>query len=211
MNLSSRLRLLALTVSAPLWIAGGMSTAVAGENMATHVQIRGVVETLAGEQLTVTSHEGSRVNVNLSTTVGVSAVKKASIDDIKKGDYVGIASLPASHGQEGALEVLIFPAQLKGVGEGRFNYDLKPGSSMTNATVANAVKSVDHGEVTVTWHGHTKKIEIADDTPIVTLAPATKKDIQSGIPVFIPAEKDANGVLSTQMLIVGKNGVVPPM
>jgi hypothetical protein len=29
--------------------------------------------------------------------------------------------------------------------------------------------------------------------------------------VFIPTQKDASGALSASQLIVGKNGVVPPM
>jgi hypothetical protein len=39
---------------------------------------------------------------------------------------------------DGALEVLIFPPALKGSGEGSYGWDLKPNSSMTNATVADS-------------------------------------------------------------------------
>ena len=60
--------------------------------------------------------------------------------DIKVGVFVGIASAPAADGSEGALEVVIFPAALKGTGEGSRPWNLsKPNSSMTNATVADAV------------------------------------------------------------------------
>src|SRR5271157_4982172 len=59
------------------------------------------------------------------------------------GDFVGIASMPKPSGGDGAIEVLVFPAALKGTGEGSYPWDLKPGSTMTNATVANAVKDID--------------------------------------------------------------------
>src|SRR5438552_146240 len=62
----------------------------------------------------------------------VSGVAKASVDDIKTGDFVGIASVPTAEGGDGALEVVIFPAALKGRGEGSRPWDLKPNSTMTN-------------------------------------------------------------------------------
>jgi hypothetical protein len=70
--------------------------------------------------------------------------------------------------------VLIFPAAMKGTGEGNRPWDLKPNSSMTNATVAKAVKSVDGHSVTLTYQGKEKTISIADDTPIVTFTSAGK-------------------------------------
>jgi hypothetical protein len=141
----------------------------------------------------------------------VSSVAKASVDDIKEGDFVGIASLPTAEGGDGALEVLIFPAAMKGTGEGSYAWDLKPNSSMTNATVANAVKSVEGHTVTVTYKGGQKKISITDGTPVVTFAPAVEADLKSGATVFVPSEKAADGSLSSGRVVVGTNGVVPPM
>lgn len=141
----------------------------------------------------------------------VSGVARAAISDIKPGDYVGIASLPTKEGGDGALEVLIFPPALKGIGEGSYGWDLKPNSTMTNATVGDAVKSVNGSVVTVNYHGQEKKISIPNGTPVVTLAPATPADVQPGTAVFIPTQKNAAGMLSAGQLIVGKDGVVPPM
>lgn len=124
---------------------------------------------------------------------------------------MGIASLPKSEGGDGALEVLIFPPAMKGRGEGSYGWDLKPNSTMTNATVGDAVKSVDGSVVTVNYHGKEKKISIPSGTPVVTLAPATVDDVRPGTAVFIPTEKDAKGTLSAGYLIVGKDGIVPPM
>jgi len=175
------------------------------------VRVRGTVVSLSGDRLQVNSREGKPVTVTLKADWKVSAVAKASIGDIKPGDFVGIASLPKSEGGDGALEVLILPPQLKGMGEGSYGWDLKPNSTMTNATVADAVKSVSGSTVTVNYHGHEKKISIPDGTPVVTLAPATPEDVKPGAVVFVSAAKGADGSLSAAQLIVGKNGVVPPM
>ncbi|EOE4546482.1 hypothetical protein ACWKSK_26060 [Klebsiella pneumoniae] len=211
MSMLSRSSLLSCALTGSLLLAGNLNYALADVAMSQRVQVRGTVDSLNGNQLTVQSHEGNKIRIQMKQGAMVSGVAKASFNDIKQGDYVGIASLPKSDEGDGALEVLIFPAQLKGVNEGSFSWDLKPGSSMTNATVANTVKSVNNRIVTVTYHGHEKDIAVPEGTPIVTLSPATMNDVKPGAIVFVPAQKGEGNTLIANTLIVGKNGVVPPM
>lgn len=175
------------------------------------VRVRGTVVSRIGDVLEVTAREGDVVKVKLRQGFHINAVARAAITDIKQGDYVGIASLPKAQGGDGALEVLIFPAALRGMGEGSYGWDLKPRSSMTNATVSNAVKSVDGSTVTLSYHGQEKRISIQNGTPIVTLIAATPDDLRVGAAVFVSAEKAADGSLSSAQVLVGKDGVVPPM
>ena len=203
-------RLLAICAASALIAINALSPAFAA-GPADKVRVRGTVVSLNGDQLKVNSREGNLVTVMLQPGWKVSAVVKASIGDIKPGDFVGIASMPKSEGGDGALEVLILPPQLKGMGEGSYGWDLKPNSTMTNATVADAVKSVSGSTVTVNYHGQEKKISIPAGTPVVTLAPATPEDVKPGAVVFVSTDKGADGSLSAAQLIVGKNGVVPPM
>jgi hypothetical protein len=182
----------------------------AEDKKAQQVHIRGSIVSYSASTLKVKTREGETVDVALADDWKVSSVANAKVTDIKPGDFVGIASLPKQGGGDGALEVLIFPPALKGAGEGSYGWDLKPDSSMTNATVANAVKDVDGRTVTVSYHGKEKKISIPDGTPVVTFAPATKDDLVPGAIVFVPAETAATGTIAHQVL-VGKNGVVPPM
>lgn len=185
-------------------------TSAHAEEKKAVLNIRGSVVNLAGSTLKVKTREGETVDVALADDWQVASVANAKVSDIKPGDYVGIASLPKEQGGDGALEVLIFPPALRGAGEGSFGWDLKPNSSMTNATVADAVKDVDGRTVTVSYHGNEKKISIPDGTPVVTIAPATKEDLVAGAVVFIPTEKASSGTVAHRV-IVGKNGVVPPM
>ena len=174
------------------------------------IHVRGSIVSYSGSALKVKTREGETVDVTLADGWKLASVANAAVTDIKPGDFVGIASLPSADGGDGALEVLIFPPAMKGAGEGSYGWDLKPNSSMTNATVADAVKGVDGRTVTVSYHGKEKKIAIPDGTPVVTIAPAINDDLVPGAVVFIPAEKAASGPLAHQLL-VGKNGVVPPM
>ena len=191
--------------------AGSVTAATAASAAEQGVRVRGTIVSVSDNRLEVKSREGQSINVRLTDGWKASAVKKASFSDIKTGDFVGIASLPRSEGGDGALEVLIFPPALKGQGEGSYGWDLKPNSTMTNATVGDSVKSVDGSVVTLNYHGKEKKISVPDGTPVVTLAPATREDVKPGTVVFIPAQKAADGTLSAGQLLVGKDGVVPPM
>ena len=187
------------------------STTFAQSAMAEPVNVRGAIVSSSDQTLKVKTREGETVDIALAEGWMVSGVARADLADIKPGDYVGIASLPMNDGGSGALEVLIFPPALKGTGEGSFGWDLKPDSTMTNATVADAVKNVDGRTVTVSYHGKEKKITIPEGTPIVTFAAATKDDLKPGAVVFIPAEKGSADTITAQQVVVGTHGATPPM
>lgn len=208
-RIAARALLAASTLAAPA--AYLAMPAVAQAQNAEQVHVRGSIVALSGKQLKVKTRDGKTVELTLAEGARVAGVARAAIGDIKPGDFVGIASLPKADGGDGAFEVLIFPPAMKGTGEGSYGWDLKPNSSMTNATVANAVKGVDGHTVTVTYHGKEKKIAIPDGTPVVTLAPASLKDLVAGAVVFVPATKGGKGALTAQQVVVGANGVVPPM
>ncbi|MFS8146018.1 hypothetical protein [Rhizobium sp. BR 249] len=178
---------------------------------AERVRVRGTIESLSGDTLVVKTREGGDATITLKAGWKVGGVTKASVEDIKPGDFVGVASLPKGSGPDGAIEVLIFPASMKGTGEGNRPWDAQPNSQMTNATVSNAVKSVDGHTITLTYQGKEKTITIADETPIVTLAPATKDDLKTGAGVIVTGEKAADGSISAGQVAVGLNGIMPPM
>jgi hypothetical protein len=186
--------------------------AVSSAQAAETVRVRGTIVSLDGSTLTVKTREGPTSAVALATGWKVTGVAKASVEDIKPGDFVGIASLPTAAAGDGAIEVLIFPPAMKGTGEGSYPWDLKPKSTMTNATVTNAVKGVDGRTVTLSYSGgQEKKISIPEGIPIVTFGAATADDLKPGATVFVPAQRGDDGGLSAGRIVVGTNGVVPPM
>jgi hypothetical protein len=197
------LKLATLALAATL--ASTLATAADG------VRVRGTVASISGDTLVVKSRDGDNVSIKLKPDWKAGGITKAKLSDIKPGDFVGIASLPTAAGGDGALEVLIFPPAMRGTGEGSYGWDLKPNSSMTNGSVQEAVQSVDGTTVNVSYHGQSKKIVVTPTTPIVTFAPAVNADIKPGAAVFVPADRAEDGKLSAARVIVGKDGVVPPM
>jgi hypothetical protein len=186
--------------------------AVSSAQAVETVRVRGTIVSLDGSTLTVKTREGPTSALALKPGWKVTGVSKASVEDIKPGDFVGIASLPSATGGDGAIEVLVFPPAMKGTGEGSYPWDLKPKSSMTNATVTNAVKDVEGRTLTLSYSGGgEKKIAVADGIPIVTFGPATEADLKPGATVFVPAQRGDDGALATGFVVVGTNGVSPPM
>ncbi len=175
------------------------------------VHVRGAIMSLDSSTLTVKTREGATAALALKPGWKVTGVAAASVGDIKPGDFVGIASLPREAGGDGAVEVLVFPAAMKGTGEGSYPWDLKPNSTMTNATVSSAVKDVEGRTLTLSYKGGEKTISVPDGTPVVTFAQATQADLKPGAPVFVPAERGRDGTLSAGFVVVGENGVAPPM
>ncbi len=149
--MSFRLRSVASGAVAVLALVGIAEIRPAGAAEAVHV--RGTVASLNGSTLTVKTREGPTEAVALKPGSKVMGVVAASLADIKPGDFVGVASLPRAAGGDGAVEVLVFPADMKGTGEGSYPWDLKPKSTMTNATVANAVKDVEGRTLTLAYKG----------------------------------------------------------
>ena len=124
------------------------------------VRVRGAVVSLDGSKLVVHAKDGKDVTISLKDKYAVLAVVKSSIADIKEGTFIGTATVAQPDGSLRAVEVVVFPDSLRGFGEGHYPWDLGPSSMMTNATVANAVKSVEGQTVTATYKGGEKKIDI---------------------------------------------------
>ena len=174
-------------------------------------RVRGTVQAVEGQTLTVKARSGETVAVQLAPNYTVSAVEKASLSDIKQGMFVGSAARPRPDGTLTAIEVHIFPEAQRGTGEGSRPWDLGPTSSMTNANVTATVDSVDGRVLTMNYPGGEKKIIVPPDAPVVFYVPAQKSDLHAGVPVSLGAQKLPDGSLQATRIAVGKGGVVPPM
>ena len=177
----------------------------------TPTRIRGTVEKLDGQNLTVKSREGPELTIALAPNFTVSAVVKKSLTDIKAGDFVGAASMKGTDGKLHALEVLIFPEAMRGTGEGERAWDLTPDSLMTNATVSGITSAPQGQTLKVTYKGGESEIVVAPSTPIVTFAPGDASLLKPGAAIITAASKKPDGSLTASRVTAEKDGVKPPM
>jgi hypothetical protein len=195
--------------SAGVLLACGLALALA--QAAQPLRVRGTVVSLSDPTLVVHTREGTEVSITLASNWTVSGVVKANIDDIKPGTFVGVAALPSPGNELRAIEVLIFPEAMRGLGEGHYPWDLLPESSMTNATVASVVEGVNGRTLKLTYKSDEKTIAVPPEAPIVTFSAAEKSEVRPGAAVFVPAQRQTNGTLHATRVLVGKEGLVPPM
>jgi hypothetical protein len=177
----------------------------------TPTRIRGTIERASEQALTIKSRNGQTVTVTLTPDFSVVVVSKASLGDIKSGSFVGAAALPRPDGTFKAQEVVVFPEDMRGSSEGHYRWDLSPGSTMTNATVDAMVSGNDGTALTLKHKDGEVKVVVPLDTPIVTLGPGDKSLLVPGAGVFVPASRAADGAISAGRVLVGKNGLMPPM
>lgn len=172
-------------------------------------RVRGTVESISGDKLVVKSVSGTDTTVTLAPDWSVTAVVPSEMSAIKPGTFIGAAATGPDD-KLVAREVLVFPPALKGSGEGHYPWDLGAGSTMTNATVDAEVTQANGQELTLSYKGGQSKMMVPPDVPVVTFGPGDRSMVTPGAKVFIPA-KAANGTLTASRVLVGKDGLTPPM
>ena len=196
---------------AALVVVAASAAAFAQAPASQPVRIRGTVEHLDGNMLTVKARGGESMKVKLADNAVVMGVVKASVADIASGKFIGTTTVGERNGALVAEEVHIFPENMRGTGEGHRDWDLRPQSKMTNANVADVVKMADDRVMTVQYKGGEKKILVTPRTAVVSYTPADRAELKPGAPVFIVAQREADGTLSAPRVNVGLHGQVPPM
>ena len=183
----------------------------AAASQAQTVRVKGTLEKVNGNVLTVKTSDGKEERIALADNASIVAVVKASMADIKEGTFLGSAAMPQADGTQKALEVHIFPEQMRGTGEGHRPYAPVPNSTMTNGAAAGAtVTGVDGGTMTVKYKGGEKKIVIPPGTPIVRYEIGGHSDLRPGARfTVLAATKKSDGTLETSRINVGRDGVVP--
>jgi hypothetical protein len=178
---------------------------------AQNTRVRGTIEKLDGDLLTVKSRDGSELKLKLKDNANVRGVVKASLADVKSGSNVAITSRPRPDGTLQAVELRIFPP-------GPFNsfhsdWDLMPNSFMTNGNLQTSVAGVDGQTLTVQYKAgdktDEKKIVVTPQTIIATTVAASKADLKPGLHVFVAgAPKLPDGSLDVANIQVEKE--IPP-
>ncbi len=197
---------------ATLALIGGCAAALAQAPANAPTRIRGTLEHVDGNVLTIKARNGETMKVKVPDNVVVVGITKASIADITSGKFIGTTTVGQRDGALVAEEVHIFPEAMRGTGEGHRDWDLRPESKMTNANVAN-IKDMGDGKVlTIQYKGGEKQVLVTPRTAVVNFEPASRADLKPGAPVFInAAERQPDGTYTAPRVNVGLKGQIPPM
>ena len=195
-------------------VAALVAFVVAGVALAQNApptRLRGSITAIDGKTATIATREGASVTVNLAENWAAVLVVPVPLSEVKANSFVGVASLKGPDGVQNALEVLVFPEAARGSNEGHYPWDLQPESMMTNATVATVAAAGDGQMLTLKYKDGTQDIRVKPGIPVVTFAPGDRSDAKVGAKVFLGAAKAADGSLTAGRILVGKDGLTPPM
>ena len=191
-------------------VAASSLSAIA-QQAPTPSRVRGTIEGIDGDMLSVKSRSGEDVKLHMTADMRVVDVVKISLADVKVGSFVGATTVPGPDGIATAVEVHVFPEEMRGTGEGSRPYDLRPNSTMTNATVAESVAGNDGHTLLVKYKDGEKKVVVAPETPVVSFVPGDKSELKAGAKVIAFMKKLPDGSYETNRVNVGRDGLTPPM
>ena len=200
--------------------------------------VRGTIVSVTPDTLVVRTSSGANVSLTLNGETHYLQVVRSSLDKIAPDSYIGTATKEIGSNQV-ALEVMIFPAAMRGLNAGHFPYDRLPdttvsgdttvSSKMTNGSVSAVTTSqggtvstsMTNGNVsandsqngvrklTVTYTGGQQTILVPPTAPIVNLLPATVSNISKGEYVFVDAAQNGSS-LTAGLVAAGVGGLKPP-
>ena len=177
----------------------------------TPTRVRGTIEGVDGDVLAVKSRSGQDVKLHLTGDAKIVGIIRISLADIKVGSFIGTTTVPGSDGGQNAVEVHVFPEDMRGTGEGSRPYDLRPNSTMTNATVSESVVGNDGHTLLIKYKDGEKKVLVSPETPVVTYVPGEKSDLKAGAKIIAFVKQLPDGSFESNRVSVGRDGLTPPM
>jgi hypothetical protein len=176
----------------------------------TPTRIRGTIDKLDGQNLTVKSRDGQVLTIALASDATIETLVEKSLADIKPGDFVASTGVRDKDGKIHAVEVRIFPKATPDGGR-QFAWDLTPDSVMTNATVGTVTQATEGEVLHVSFKDGESEYTVGPQVPILATAPGDMSLLKSGAAVFVIALKRDDGKLTSARLYVEKDGIKPPM
>ena len=211
-------------IAATLWAGAATAQGSSGQPAPEHV--RGDIVAIDGNTVTVKSRDGKTLKLNLADEVRVAVAEKGEMADVRDGAFIGTTAVAQSDGTLRAVEVHVFPDSMRGTGEGHRPWDLRPGSTMTNATVSKVdssggkspstmtnatVAKVAGRKLTLKYKDGEKTVVVPANVTVVKLEPGNRSQLQPGAHLFAIASRQPDGSLRAERITIGKDGVVPPM
>jgi hypothetical protein len=203
-------------IIAALAIALAGSDAVAQRQQQPQFQlIRGTIERVDGNTIYGKSADGSVITLKLTDKATITAVLKATVADIKPGDYIGSGAVPRADGSQRAVEVHIFPKPQEDGGHFYEGWYGAPNGTMTNGfvqpvTVTAVAAGVGDPSIVVKYSQGEKRIIIPADAHIVRNVSGSWDDLKAGAAFRAQtATKQPDGTYTASAINVGREGAQP--
>jgi hypothetical protein len=179
--------------------------------------MRGQVKSVGHNSIAIRTKSGV-VSLEIMRPLTTYRQVPSTLNQITSSSYIGVASVREPDGTEVAKQIKIFPAQLRGAGEGSFLLGATPGASthsrMTNGSVSQTLamrrSRMTNGEaqvqgggtiLKVQYQGGERTIVVPHNVPVTKVAPG-KVTLAAGDTVYAVTAKQPNGALGTNTIFV---------
>jgi hypothetical protein len=177
--------------------------------------VKGKLQSFTGSSLEILTKSGA-VHVNIKQPLTTYKQIPSDLSHVTSTSFVGVASVKQANGIELATQIKIFPAELRGAGEGSSMMDAAPGamthSRMTNGSVSRPAAShsrmtngtVQKGSGTtlvVHYQDGAQTISVPPNVPVTEVA-REKVTLTAGDTVYAATEKLPNGTLATNRVFL---------
>jgi hypothetical protein len=192
-----------------------LSTAYAQRGEPQGQRLSGTIERVDGNVLHGKGRDGGAITIRLAPDLVVTAVLKATLADIKPGDYVGSGAVPQADGSQKAVEVHIFAEPQRHGGHHYSGWNGAPNGTMTNGfvqpggTVGAVLAGAGDPTILVKYPEGEKRIVVPASAHIVRYAAGDKGDLKTGAAFRTDANKQADGSYTTARISVGRDGARP--
>jgi hypothetical protein len=159
------------------------------------VRVRGTIEKLDGQQLTLRANNGAEAAITLDSKTAIFVNQPSNLAAIKAGDYVASAAVKGADGKLRSQELRIFPEALRGVNEGQRPMKA-PDTLMTNASVSEVVAAPEGQVVKVKYKDGTAELIVGPEVPIIAVVASEPSALKVGGTVLVSANKSPDGTIT---------------
>src|ERR1700730_16236301 len=92
----------------------GSSLYAIAQQPPTPSRVRGTIEGVDGDVLSVKSRGGDDVKLHMAGGMRVFGIARISLSDVKVGSFIGATTIPGPDGSQNAIEVRVFPEDMRG-------------------------------------------------------------------------------------------------
>jgi hypothetical protein len=207
-----KIHCLAVTATAILL---SVSVALPQQQQAGVQRIGGTIERVEGNMIFGKAADGSTIVVKLSDKAAITAVQKATVADIKPGDYVGTGAMPQADGSQKAVELRIFPKPQEDGGHFYEGWYGAPNGTMTNGFAQPVVATTGAGGasdpiIVIRYPQGEKRIVIPANAHVVRNVFGNNEDLKVGAAFRAQAAtKQPDGTYTATAIAVGRDGARP--
>ncbi len=211
----TRIHILSATALAAILAASLTLPTAMAQRQQQGERVSGTIDRMLGSFIFASGRDGGTITIKLADNATITTVLKATVADIKPGDYIGSGAVPQADGSQKAVEVHIFARPQADGGHHYADWYGAPNGTMTNGFVQPVVVGVARAEggdqsFVVRYPEGEKTITVPANTHIARYVVGSKDDLKPGAPFRIQrAAKQSDGTYTATSISVGKDGGRP--